>query len=271
MSNLDNIKDKIQKLLNKAESAKDLNNIEEAAAFSAKVNELLTKYNLEKSDIELKSEDDISEDFPDLVVTTRHGTWTGKLLTVLGNFNYCKVILHGQKNMIVSIIGEPNNIEIVTFLYSILQRQFETNAKEKFREYLKSVRESIKEQYSDSDIPNYNKILAKPWRFIKSVSSRSQYLKSYYLGAIHGVNQKLQQELEKNNTKYGNKLNTLIKVNDDKIDRFIEEKYSDLKNRGQRKLKVNSDAYNSGYDNGINSKFSKGVASGHSVATKSLQ
>ena len=101
--NLDVIKDKIAKILAKAESAKEIGNANEAATFSAKVNELLTKYNLEKADLKFEEEDTIIADTGNgLTISKKMGRWTSRLLGVLCKYNYCKDIYTSYRTTKVS-------------------------------------------------------------------------------------------------------------------------------------------------------------------------
>jgi len=268
---LDNIKDKIQKLLAKADSAKEIGNIAEAAAFSAKVNELLMKYNLEKIDIEFGEDDPIIENKENgLVVSKKMGRWTSKLLGVICHYNFCKDIFTSygrEKEMSVTIIGKKENVEVVIFLYEILKGQLETVAKKAWKAYMVETKEALANHPVAMLHPE---VLSKPWKYIKSVSNRAAYYKSFFLGAVLGIHEKLEAEMTKAEETYGDKVGALVRVTDAQLTRFVDENYSNLGNFGNRKTKVNGAAYEQGKEAGLNASMARGVATGDSIATKHL-
>lgn len=276
---LNAIKEKLQKLMVKADSAKEIGNAAEAAAFSAKVNDLLTKYNLEMADIEFSKEDEvIADDQKGLILLNKTGRWTSRLLSTLCNYNYCKCVYHTfgrSKEMCVTIIGKKENVEVVRFLYDILKSQLEKIAKNEWRLYMKDIQLKIlaarQEVLTESSKMTEN-MVKKPWKYFKSVMNRQAFYKSFFLGAVVGVNERLESEMKKAEVTYGEKVTALVRVNDAQIERFIAEKFGKLGGfKKAKSISINSSVYEKGLEAGKNASMVKGVATGASVATKFLK
>lgn len=276
---LNAIKEKLQKLMAKADSAKEIGNAAEAAAFSAKVNDLLTKYNLEMADVEFSKEDEVIADNANgLILLNKTGRWTSRLLSVLCNYNYCKSVYHTfgrSKEMRVTIVGKKENVEVVLFLYNILKSQLEKIAKNEWRLYMKDTQLKIKAAYQD--VPSgmskmTDNMIKRPWKYFKSVMNRQAFYKSFFLGAVVGVNERLESEMKKAEVTYGEKVTALVRVNDAQIERFIAEKFGNLgRFKKAKSISINGAVYEKGVEAGKNASMAKGVATGATVATKFLK
>ena len=274
----DSIINKIQKLIAKAESAQDIGNIDEAAAFSAKVNELLIKYNLEKADIKSNEDPDINHKlFKDLDITSRQGGWTINLLTTICEYNLCEAIYHREYKMNaarkrkiiitgVSIIGTPENIEIVKYLYSMLSGQFRRLASPVFSDYMVRIRK----QLQDNGHKGTSKEVKKPWLHYKNVSNRSKILKSFYHGAVIGVAIRLQRSKAEATAEYGDKLTDMVHVSNAAVTQYKDENFGELDNLSDRKKKLDEAAVQKGIIAGTNADLVKGVANGDTISTKFL-
>lgn len=275
----DSIISKIQKLTAKAESAKELGNVEESALFSAKVNELLTKHNLAMSDIEVEDKDEVignKED--DLGLSLKQGKWTIHLLSVIADYNYCDVVLHTSRkynsrgriikdanNVSATIIGRPENVEVTKYLYEILKGQFERFAKSAWKAYFKDIKQKVSKL---TGIP-VNQI-KKPHQLATGVATRQQYFKSFYLGAVNGVKKRLEEQYQKAEQEYGAKITDLMVVNNADINAYMSEHFPNTQTMKSRTTRINGSAYNKGVEAGKSSSMAKGVASGASVPTKML-
>ena len=105
--------DKLQKLLAHAESAKECGNMDEAAAFAGKVQDLLTKHQLSMSDIEIAEEKASGEQVErELVSPERLGVkfsskvqhWQVDLLNGLAAANNCQSF-YGSGSNYQKIVG----------------------------------------------------------------------------------------------------------------------------------------------------------------------
>lgn len=278
------ILNKIQKLKAKADSAQELGNIHEAATFSAKVNELLTTHNLAMADLNIEDQSEVKGlKFSDLGVTTKQGRWTASLISILCEFNYCESIFHTSvkgyrhnkrgrlvriknKAVEVTIIGRPENVEVVKYLYSVLKTQFESLANQEWKDYAKATRHQLSLRGYAPSTPEYK----KPWKYFRNFSTKDKFVTSFYLGAIHGVHAKLKTQLQKAESKHGSKITDLILVNDAAVKAYMQQHHPNLGSFQNRRKTVNSRAYNSGKQAGHNASMAKGVASGTRVATKML-
>jgi hypothetical protein len=70
--------------------------------------------------------------------------------------------------------------------------------------------------------------------------------------------------------KYGDKINTLVKVTDGELNKFMAENYKNLSSFGGKRSKINNSAYNQGMEAGKNANMTRGVATGTSIAVKSI-
>ncbi len=258
----------------KAESAKEIGNLNEAAIFSAKVSELLTKYNLEKADLNTTEESDVGHaDYDDLGITNSQGGWTSSLLNIICKFNYCKMITNSMGSTIthVTIIGAPENVEIAKYLYEILKGQFELIGKVEWKKYLSNTRkEIVLLKYFGETIDSNHVAYKKPWKYFKRVSARGKFLKSFYMGAVSGVHTKLQEANDEAKIEHGTKITDLMVLTDTTLEDYMNEIFDGVRNVKGRKKKVDMTAYRSGQEVGKNASMAKGVANNDSVATKML-
>jgi hypothetical protein len=274
---LDTIIQKIQKLTAKAESSKEIGNVQEAALFSAKVSELLTKHNLAMSDIDVEDNDEvIGQRTDDLGLSLKQGKWTIHLLSIIGEYNYCETIYHTQRKYnargrivkdpkaTVTIIGRPDNVEVVLYLYGVLKRQFEQMVKREWNTYIKAVKKRI------SEITGIPAKSIRPKDLGSNISTRSNFYKSFYLGAVKGVKDRLEEQMQKAEHEYGAKITDLMIVNDADIKAYMQVNYPDVGKMSSRRTRINGDAYRKGVEAGKSSSFAKGVATGATVATKML-
>lgn len=288
MSDLNELKDKIKKLLDKAESAKQIGNLEEANAFAGKVNELLLKYNLSKKEIiEHQEELEVSGVDSDMEVKKAHGEWMAQLLNVLCEYNYCKPIFTSRKidkEYKITIIGSYENVEVVSYLYDVLKGQFQRLAKKAFSDRIKEWQKA--NTYSNistllnarikmediKELKDGSCTIKKPWKYVKSFPNRGKFFKSFYLGANVGINQKLKEDkarMEK--SEIANQVNALVKINDAAIVKYMELHYPDIKTSSSSTRKVDPFAYMNGKAAGQGASMAKGLSNGDTVATKMLK
>ena len=275
----DKIINTIKKLSAKAESAKEIGNVAEAALFSAKVSELLLKHNLEMA--EIASEDQygvVGDKHADLNLDQR---WKINLLSVLTQYNFCKPVYHRipkgarstrsgstktvyAKETHTTIIGTPENVEVVKYLYSLLVEQFERLGMVAWSDKLTNDRRIILERGLPKSHPGYK----KPWRVFKTTSPNI-YKNSFYVGAVRGVLEKLEAQMtaaQITNTK----ITDLVLVHDAKIDEYMQTTFGDIKTMRSAKLTINNAAYRSGIRAGNTVSMARGVATGDQIATKLL-
>jgi len=275
---------KIQKLAAKAESCKEIGNITEAAIFSAKVSELLTLHNLAMADLDFEDQSEVEGvKYSDLGVTSKQGRWTVNLMSILCEFNFCDSVFHTSfknirynskgrpvrvkdKNLKVTIIGRPENVEVVKYLYSLLKNQFEVMSVGAWKTYIKGYQEQIlKLGYSKT-----SSAYKQPWKSFKQINTKDKIITSFYLGAAQGIRSKLTEQMNEAKANYGSKITDLVLVNDNAIGAYMEQHHGKLGSFRNSKRSIDGAAYNKGREAGRNASMAKGVATGQTVSTKMI-
>ena len=112
--------DKLRKLMKHEESAKSIGNIQEAENFASKIQELLMKYKLAVTDIQIE-EEVATDDLTVEIVTVgglkmRMVQWHGTLLTGIARANNCDSSSeHGSNRL--TIYGYESDIALVVTLF----------------------------------------------------------------------------------------------------------------------------------------------------------
>ncbi|MEQ1644262.1 MAG: DUF2786 domain-containing protein, partial [Pyrinomonadaceae bacterium] len=105
--------DKLRKLINHEKSAREIGNIEEAAAFAAKIQSFIDKYNIELSEIDLNVEqNDIRSE---TLVADCKPQWMRFLLAEIAEINGCSIVFRSNG---YDVYGMPIDIELVATLYA---------------------------------------------------------------------------------------------------------------------------------------------------------
>lgn len=149
MTKKESIVEKIQKLLNKADSAKQVGSLHEAEVFATKATELLLQHNLSISDVEdfekSRKESITQSGFDEGIKfgqVKSDGKWEIDLLGVLSEFNFCQSIFRIRSGK-ASVIGTKENIEVVKYLFEILRPMLKQMSSEAFNKKIKDIRENF--------------------------------------------------------------------------------------------------------------------------------
>ncbi len=124
--NIERIGEKVRRLLALATSS----NEHEAAAAAAKAQELMFKYKLTAAQIpgNPDAESPITHlNFQD----EKGGRWRFRLLAGVGRYNFCSVGKYRYGRKEYAIVGKPEDIEVVVYLFTYLAREVEKFAAEK--------------------------------------------------------------------------------------------------------------------------------------------
>lgn len=164
---------KLQGLNAKAVSAKEIGNIEEAAAFAAKFQELLTKHNLEKTDLNLNGNDPKAEgEWIDLNkehgLAKTDGKWLQRLYGVVARANFGNIVVHGN---CITLIAEKHNVEAIQYMVTSLATTIKHLRLQRWKEY-------------------------------HGPDKMNAFKRGYYMGAVQGINTKLSEQREKDMVKY---------------------------------------------------------------------
>jgi len=163
--------ERVQKLMQLEQGAKDIGSLEEAANAAEKVQRLLMKYNLEMADISRhspESKQDMGKAvMRDVIAQKNEGQWIYRLYSVLAKHNFCDVVFtsfmmdNRKKNKFVNLIGTKDNVEVVNFMAAQLEQR---------------LRELEKRAWSIGKIYG---------------EKRNAFRRGYFMGAAHGIDTQL--------------------------------------------------------------------------------
>lgn len=137
----DSLAEKIRKLLNLQKSAEKIGSIEEANAAAAKIQELVTKHNIDLAQVDMSDPDAKKEELPlnhrkiNWFATSIGGDWKLQILRALARYNFCSVLNSGQAKFNAYIIGNDENIESVLYMYELVCEAFVRIGKMEFKKY----------------------------------------------------------------------------------------------------------------------------------------
>jgi len=104
--------DTLRKLINHERSAREIGNVEEAAAFAAKIQAFVDKYNIELSEIDLEVEQ--SDIRSETLVADCKQQWMKFLLVNIAEINGCSIVFRSAG---YDVYGLPTDIELVSAFY----------------------------------------------------------------------------------------------------------------------------------------------------------
>lgn len=152
---INSILSKLKKLQRLYEGAKAINSEAEAANAAAKIQNLLTQYNLSMVDLDSVADDSqkssVTEDqLDDRWSRKTGGAWDQLLLYGICKYNFCYTIVSQKHTSRITsggrlvyevrrkfiVIGEQQNIEVVKWLFAVLSRQLYELSKKRYKEYL---------------------------------------------------------------------------------------------------------------------------------------
>lgn len=106
------IVDKLRKLINHERSAREIGNVAEAAAFAAKIQAFVDKYNIELSEIDLNvKESDIRSE---TLVADCKQQWMKFLIVNIAEIDGCTIVFRPTG---YDVYGMPMDIELVSLFY----------------------------------------------------------------------------------------------------------------------------------------------------------
>lgn len=237
MEDLGRIFEKIQKLLKLQKGAEEIGSMEEAAAVSAKIQELLLKHNLELNDIPGAKDKSKIIIFRVELNNTNVGynktesDWMIKMYSVVGKHNFAKVVVRAirLKYVCMDLVGEKHNTEMVDYFANSL-----INIVKNLR--LKAFKER-KAQYGDL--------------------KKKAYYRSYGRAFVAAIALKFKEQDEINKVKYEGTTSLMV-LSNQLIDQKIEEQYGELRSRSTTKLK-SALGYMDGLRDGKNTNLHKGI------------
>ena len=246
---LDKIKERLQKILKHQKSAEEIGNLEEAATFATKAQELMAKYNIENFKVrDERPADAIGSSLVNLNEMHKwskvQGDWMMKMYSTVARFNFCKIVIsdytewpkgpdgytdftkRGIKTHRIWVLGEPLNIEMVKHIsvqlierLKVLQRQ--------------------------------------AWKDYTGYEKKGTFKRGYFLGAVVAIGNKLYAQQEESKKQYEG-MTGLIKLTDIAIQDKMREMFGELKARSSRGTK-SSTGFHKGIEDGRKLDIHKGM------------
>lgn len=200
---LEKILEKISKLLAKAEST---DNQAEAEAFMAKVNELLTTYNLTLMDVNAKNRADSeksglpNDEFPlsEYIIKTE-GKWVVQLFHGVCKFNYCmSVSMNGRtpKDTSMWVTGEEANIQTSKALFDYLWKSGKRLKANAWKEYQNG----------------------------PGIEKKNTFTRGFYIGYVQALRNRF-HDLKVEREQANCKVTDLMVVNDKALEKSVKEHF----------------------------------------------
>ena len=224
---------KIQKLMRLQESAQAIGSIAEAANAAERVQDLLLKYNLSMAEVEGFEEDEskvIHEivNASDLNFNHREGKWLTALAGGLSRYNMCRSIntVSGNKLVKITFIGEPQNLEVVRYLFEIL-------------------------------VPRARQLVRQEFNRYNGLEKLGTFRRGYLMGFAMGVSTQLREAQERQERESA-QVTALVRVKSEAVEKKTEELFPYL--RSARSSRTSSlDGSMRGYTAGKSTLLNKGV------------
>jgi hypothetical protein len=255
------ILEKLAKLVRHEQSAREIGNITEAEAFAGKVQELLTKYKLEMSDIQFEErerdepieESHVSAREAGVKRESRRVEWQEELAYVIARCNGCKTLVSDLSNT-AFFVGRKSDREVCSFLYAHFVRMAFEMSEKASKVNLDACRAECQKSYGDW------------WRGQMS-SWMKDYRKSFCRGFSDAVQRRLRNQHEsmmeaeeKRAEESAQQSTALVHIRRDQeaIAQYLEDKFKDRK-PSRRKDNIDDSGWS-------RTGFQHGRAAGESVA-----
>ena len=244
--------DKIKKLLDKANSAKEIGNLDEANIFFKGIQKLLVKHNLEMSDVEshqLKDKNTIIKDEESISYkkSCNYGTWELTLAGIVARAHSCRLI-YDTYFKTMRFIGTQSDVTIAKYILEVAIQTFKRICKREWKKRVKDFREEM----------DWHNITIDQLIRWGELPTRQKFYSSFYDGAINGLSIQYHQNEQELKQEHGNKYSMyLIKV-EDQLTQFMKQgKYRKGRDHGPKK--IDQDAFRKGEQVGLNFNPNKGV------------
>lgn len=239
MTEIDKIKEKIQKLMALQEGAMKIGSFNEAANAAEKIQILLMKYNLSLGEVGTQKEksnmNHIRFTMDDIGYNSKQGTWVIMLLRGAVKLNMCKLVTHtGFKSQFVgaTILGSAENIELAKYTYDQLYNKVKT-------------------------------LEALEWKTYQGADLRGKFRRGFYMGAamaIVGKVDKIIRDMEEGKVAEIDAIacTALIVKNEAKLAEYTAQIFPRL-SLGKSLRSNGSDGVSLGYARGSEISFNKGL------------
>ncbi len=243
---LDNIWNKIRKIMALQESATKIGEEGEAQAAAAAITRLLLKYDLSMEDIPNGEKIKNRVVLRDITFKVPYDNlqWYSFMIGIVCTENSCQHLLgwkYDGKKMVRchKVVGREKNVEIVLYLISFLSNHFLAAAKRSRRNPDKKLFVHNRQIFLQTDVPV------------------QVYMKSFLLGCVFGLERKLEEEKKAFST---SEITALTIRTSKEIEDFFEQENMQIANARKTSIKsLDPVSFSKGKQVGRNTDFVKGL------------
>jgi len=210
--------EKITALIKKAESAQEIGSLNEANIFMAKAQELIAKYNVDKSKLGAKNES-LYAFSEEVKATPGEPQWERQLAAVIGHYSFCNVLRNREwkkkryVTQTIQFVGDGQNVQCCVFLFNFVRTQILSLS----RKHWHSV---------SGDYPQ---------------KSRQKIIRYFLIGAVAGLQEKLSD-------KATDQSNAIVKSESKNISKWILAHNPQMSTGRKFSMKADSTHYSAGQD-----------------------
>lgn len=239
-SKIDDVLKKLRKLQKLYENAKEINSEGEAAAAAARIQAILTEYNLTMDQVGESEDKEKSpmghECTSGFTYKSIGGYWEQKLFSTLCQFNYCKCLLVNGSYKKLILVGEKHNVEIVRWLKDVLARVFVNLSNDRWKEFKGTLEHQM------------------------NPMCKEKFQRSYLIGAVQGLYQKLYEEREAEKKKT-EQVTALVLCKDKALQEYMGATFGKLGTTNKGNKIGSHTAQSMGYKDGKDVNINKAVDS----------
>lgn len=246
---LENVIRRLKKLQKLYEGAKAINSEGEASAAAAKIQELLTEYNLTLEQVDESIADDkkrteVGHEYSSgYTYKSIGGYWEMRLTYIICKYNYCRCYTVGAGYKKLMLVGEPHNLEVVKWLRETLSEVYVKLSNKRWKEFTESIE----------------------YRFMSPKMSKDRFQRNYLMGCTKGLEAKLYEEREAEKRKAQEGITALVLKKDAALDVYVSAKFKIGTSQRTDKTSCSS-ATSMGYTDGKNTNLNKVIHNGKKPA-----
>lgn len=225
---MDQITEKIKKLIAKAESSNELGNSAEAEAFARKAQQLIAEYAIDASKLKgTPKQEVVYTKIPYSLLSKPHeGLWLYSLYSVVAKHNFCYALrCQGKQGESIGIIGELTYTNLVDSIAQSLIARLRSAA-------LRAMKED------------------------GFTGNRNAYKRAFFMGAVKGINYQMELQREALATTHDTFM-PIVRSHQQKIQDFVNENLNLKMGSAQRSLKDEA-AKQRGFAEGKNISLTRG-------------
>jgi hypothetical protein len=236
-------------------------NANEAAAAASKMQELLIKYNIELAELDAARETgaDYVREFMDNDDPLTDEEWTGSLIWAVAKYNFCEAVTEWRNHKrTYALVGEPHNIEIVTFIYEYLKYEIDTLSRTTW---------IVEDALGSLDSAYKLKGKSGPTAYRSAYEHR--WKQSFKYGAVSGVTEVLKSRWAEARSGTGTGQSLMI-IKDGELATALKQFYPNLGYSHASSRRLDDGGYRSGAREGRNIEIGTAVRGGEQVRKEQL-